>query len=62
MMQTTGSGLGYDLTAHARIARCRAATGCFLCQRKMNSILVIVADVLIHEAFQMPFIQNDHVV
>jgi hypothetical protein len=28
----------------------------------MRAVLVVVADVLIHEAFQMQFIENDHMV
>jgi hypothetical protein len=33
-----------------------------LLQTKVSSIIVIEADVLIHQAFQMPFIENDHMV
>ena len=28
----------------------------------MRAIIVVVADILTHEAFQMPFIRNDHMV
>jgi hypothetical protein len=28
----------------------------------MSSILVIIPDVLVHQAFQMPFVENDHMV
>jgi len=44
--------------------RCHLVTdaGSFLCRRKMRSVLGIVADVFVHQAFQMPLIENDHVV
>jgi len=32
------------------------------CQRKMSPTLMVIADVLIHEAYQMAFIENDHMV
>src|SRR5580698_7245422 len=28
----------------------------------MSSVLVVITDVFIHQAFQMPFVENDHVV
>ena len=31
-------------------------------QRNMRSVVVVVADVIIHESFQMPRIEHDHVV
>jgi hypothetical protein len=33
-----------------------------LSQAKVRSIFVVVADVLVHQSFQMPFIDNDHMV
>ena len=39
-----------------------ATRGRSLFQRKMCAILVIVADVFVHQAFQMALIENDHVV
>src|ERR1035438_7763463 len=34
----------------------------FLRKRKMSPVVVVVADVVIQQAFQMPFFQNNHVV
>jgi hypothetical protein len=34
----------------------------FLLQPKMRSVVVIVTDVLVHEALEMLFIQNDHMI
>jgi hypothetical protein len=28
----------------------------------MRSVLTVIANVLIHQAFQMPFVENDHMV
>jgi hypothetical protein len=28
----------------------------------MRSVIVIVTDVILHQAFEMPFIQDDHMV
>jgi hypothetical protein len=62
MMQTAQPWHGYDLEACNGILF-RFTTGRrSLIQRKMRSVVVVVADVLIHEALQMPFIENDHVV
>jgi len=35
---------------------------CSLCEREMCSVVVVVKDVLIQQAFQMPFIQDNHMV
>ncbi len=44
-------------TCH-RLTPCRS----LLAQAEMRSVAVIVADVLVHQAFQMAFVQNDHMV
>jgi hypothetical protein len=48
----TDSGLGLCFTTGWRS----------LIQSKMRSVVVVVADVPIHQAFEMAFIQNDHMV
>jgi hypothetical protein len=39
-----------------------APTGSLLLRAEVSSIIVVVADVLIHEALQMSLVENDHVV
>ena len=42
---------------------CRLATGSrYLGQREVGAVLVIAVDVFIHEAFQVPPIENEHMV
>ena len=38
------------------------ASGSFLVQTEMSSIVMIVEDVLVHEALEMAFIQNDDLI
>jgi hypothetical protein len=52
----------YPVTHNAGVTHCFTIHGRFLRQRKMSSILVIIPDVLVHQAFQMPFVENDHMV
>src|ERR1017187_4937169 len=60
MMQTAKPWRRCD--SAACISDCRGFTArrSLLVQAKVRSILVIIADVLIHEAFQMTLIRNDH--
>jgi len=62
MMQSAEPWHRNDSAAHFRVTQCFAASRRSLRQRKMSSVLVVIADVLIHEAFQMPFVENDHMV
>jgi len=62
MMQTAEPGHGYDLATGTGILFCRTTRRRSLRQRKMCSILVIIPNVLIHQALPMPFIENDHMV
>ena len=41
-----------------RFATCRSS----LLQRKMCSVIVVITDVLAHQAFQMPFVEHDYMV
>jgi len=50
MMQTAEPGHGYDLAACAGVFFCRATGGRSLRQREMRSVVVVVADVIIHKA------------
>src|SRR5260370_71393 len=61
-MQTTERRSRYN--AMGRFKRRRGFTTCrrSLGQRNVSSVLVIIADVLIHEAFRMALIDNDHMV
>ena len=62
MMQAAEPGHHDDFAPGLRATH-RYATGRrFLRQREMRPVLVVVADVLVHQAFQMAFIQNDHMV
>src|ERR1039458_1833746 len=62
MMQTAELGHRYNPVAATEIHLCFTAGRGSLRQRKMCSVFVIVTDVIIHQALQMPFIQNDHMV
>ena len=41
-----------------RLTACRS----LLAQAEMRPVVVIVTDVLVHQAFQMPFIENDDLI
>src|SRR5580658_3818913 len=62
MMQTTQPWHRCHLVTDAGSFPCFTTRRRFLFQREMCAILEIVADVFFHEAFQMPLIENDHVV
>jgi len=62
MMQSAQPRHCYDSATRLRVTRCRATGRRSLRQRKMRAVLVIITDVLVHEAFQMPFVENDHMV
>jgi hypothetical protein len=62
MMQTAELGHRYNPVAATEIHLRFTAGRRSLRQRKMRSVLVVVTDVLVHQAFQMPFIQNDRMV
>ena len=62
MVQAAESLHRYDLAACIGILFCFTTSRRSLPQCKVRSVVVIVADVLIHEALQMPFVEHDHVV
>ena len=62
MMQTADARQGYDVVSRARPLLRRSVPRRFFCQAEMRPVLVIIADVVIHEAFQMVFIEYDHMI
>jgi len=62
MMQAAEPWHGKDLGACRRTFRSFSESRSLFIQTKMCSVVVIIADVLIHQALQMPLIQNDHMV
>ena len=62
MMQAAESGHRDDFTPNLRATHRYTSCGRFLRQREMRPVLVIVADVITHKAFQMAFIENNHMV
>src|SRR5271156_2820911 len=62
VMQAAKFGRRYDPVAHTAVLGWYTTRRSVLVQCGMRSIFVVVADVLVQQAFQMPFIRNDHVV
>ena len=62
VMQTTEPRHGYNLATCAMIRFCFATDWRSFRQTEVRAILVIVADVVAHQTFQMTFIEDDHVV
>jgi hypothetical protein len=60
-MQASKSWHLDNLYAYSGPGLCFATSGRSLLQTKMRSVIVVVADALIHEALEMTFIHNDHV-
>jgi hypothetical protein len=62
MMQTAEPWHGYNLVTCARIRFCFTTRWSLLLQTEVRAIFVVIADVIVHQALQMPFIENDHMV
>ena len=62
MMQTTKPWHGCHLVTDAVSFPCFSTRGRSLLQREMSAILEIVEDEFVHQAFQMPPIENDHMI
>ena len=62
MMQATESGKRLNPASVSRVPRDRAPLGRVLGEPQMGSVLVVVADIFVHESLQMPFIEHDHMV
>ena len=61
MVQTADSRHNHDLPTSI-LGGHRTVTGCLLLQTKMGPVIVIVADVLIHQTFEVVFIDRDHMI
>ena len=62
MMQAAESRKAMNLAFTLRANFCRPTCWRVLCESEMRGVLVIVEKVGSHESFEMPLIQNDHVV
>src|ERR1035441_7007107 len=62
MVQAAEPWKRYNRATCNRILLRIATFGCSLRQRKMRSVVVVVTEVLDHQSFQMPFIDNDQMV
>ena len=62
MMQAAEPWHCNNFTSGSGVTSCLTTGRSFLRQRKVRPVLVVVADVLVHQAFQMPLIYDDHVV
>src|SRR6266481_7988179 len=62
MMQAAESREGTHRASHCGKARGQSARRRVLRQSKMGPILMVVADIVAHEPFQMPFVQYDHMI
>ena len=62
MMQTTKTRLGDDAATWASTLLRRPVARRFFCQAEMRPVLVIIADVITHQAFQMAFVDYDHMI
>src|SRR5271156_2006528 len=61
VMQAAKFGRRYHPVAHTAVLGWYTTRRSLLVQCEMRSIFVAVADVLVQQAFQMPFIHSDHV-
>jgi len=62
IMQPADSGHGNDLSVRCRILFSLSLSRGFLAQPEMRPVLVVVADVLGHQSFQMALIQDDDMI
>jgi hypothetical protein len=60
MMQTAKTRQGQNAAALASALLRRPAPRRFFPKAKMRQVLVIIADIVFHEAFQMVFVKHDH--
>src|ERR1700737_5397829 len=62
MVQAAESRQGLNLAFSPRADCCRPTCWRVLRESEMSSILVVIEHVLRHQPFEMPLIQDDHVV
>ena len=60
MMQAPEPGHGYDPATCIRICRGDSTLGRLLLQCEMCPVVVVITDVLTHQAFQMGLVEHDH--
>ena len=62
MMQSAQSRHGNDFSLGVAGYFRHAPAGRFLRQTEMRSVFVVITNVVTHETFQMPLVENDHVI
>lgn len=63
MMQATQSRHGHNFCVGWSCQRCCISTSRrLLAQPEMSAVLVVIADVLAHQVFQMALVEDDHMV
>ena len=62
MMQAAEPWHRNNLATHIGSAYCFTKTRCSLRQREVRPIVVVITDVIIHEALEVPFADDDHMV
>jgi hypothetical protein len=62
MMQATEPGHRDNFTAGFRTFSCLTACRSFFVQSEVSSVIVVIADVFVHQAFQMPFVEYDDMI
>lgn len=62
MMQAAEPGYGIHLRTHRRTFCCFSSRRSFLVQSEVGSVIVVIANVLGHEALEMAFIEHHHMV
>ena len=61
-MQSTQSRYGDDSWLRSEIHFWFSPHGRLLRQRKVRAILTVIADILVHQSFQMTFVEHDYMV
>ena len=62
MVQAAKPRHGDDFAICVGIRLCSTPRRCSLRQRKMRSVIVVIADVLTHQSLQVPFVEHNDVV
>ena len=62
MMQAAESWHGYDPATRIVLVMHFTTRRSSFFQREMSPVVVVIADVLVHQAFQMPFVEHDDMV
>ena len=62
MMQTTKARHRDNVLRVRRLYCCRSVVGSLLRQPEMRAVVVVVVDVLVHEALKMALVENDNMI